>query len=70
MKELETAGQVVALIFGVLTSLGWPPATAAAFWSLAAVWGVVSVIFDDETPRGIPGIEFILARRDRFKDVL
>lgn len=30
---------------------------------MVAVYGVVSVLFDDETPRGIPGLEYIQARR-------
>jgi len=54
---------------GLLTaSVGYPPVQAGAFWILVAFYGVISVLFDDETPRGIPGIEEIYALRPEFRD--
>jgi hypothetical protein len=29
---------------------------------------VVSVLFDDETPRGVPGIEYLYETRPHLKD--
>ena len=37
----------------------WPPVGIGAFWIVVGIYGVVSVLFDDETRRGIPGIEYL-----------
>jgi len=46
-------------------SAGWPPAAAGSFWVIVGFWGIVSILFDDEVQRGIPGIEEINAYRER-----
>jgi hypothetical protein len=28
------------------------------------LWGIITILFDDETPRGIPGIEHLSAHHD------
>jgi len=37
----------------------WPPVTTGPFWLMAALYALVSILFDDETPRGVPGIELM-----------
>ena len=44
--------------------MGWPPAAPAAFWAIVGLWGLVSIFFDDEVPRGIPGLEEMNAIRE------
>ena len=34
----------------------WPPVTTGPFWLMAALYALVSILFDDETPRGVPGL--------------
>lgn len=46
-------------------SAGWPPAAAGSFWVIVGFWGIISILFDDEVQRGIPGIEEINAYRER-----
>jgi len=59
MQELALAGSIIPSLLAVAVSAGFPPITSGAFWAIASLYGVVSILFDDETPRGIPGIEFI-----------
>lgn len=56
MKELASIGEVVMAVLTMACGLGFPPFSTGAFWAIAAAWGVVSVLFDDETPRGVPGM--------------
>ncbi len=63
MQELALAGDVVAMLLGFAASLGFPPVATGAFWTIVGLYGVVSVLFDDENPRGVPGIEYLYARR-------
>jgi hypothetical protein len=56
MQELQIAGDLVTTVFMVASTLVWPPAGMGAFWILVGLYGVVSILFDDETPRGNPGI--------------
>ncbi len=63
MDIVRVAGDLVTAMLLLFTSTGWPPAAAGAFWILLAAWGVVSVLFDDETPRGIPGLDIIMPGR-------
>ena len=49
---------VIAVLL-IFTSTAWPPAATGAFWAMAGLWGIVSIFFDDEIPRGIPGLEEI-----------
>jgi len=48
---------IVTLVVGAATA-AFPPVGTGAFWTIVAFFGVVSVLFDDETPRGVPGIDF------------
>lgn len=59
MHVFRVAGDLVTAMLMLFTSTAWPPAVGGAFWALIALWGIVSVFFDDETPRGIPGIDII-----------
>jgi hypothetical protein len=61
MDLITAAGNLYAAMLLLLTSTAWPPAAMGAFWIMVAIWGFVSVLFDDETPRGTPGIEEIQA---------
>jgi hypothetical protein len=63
MHELTLLNEMVAMLVGAAVAAGFPPVLSGAFWIMVAVYGVVSVLFDDETPRGIPGLEYIQARR-------
>ena len=58
---------IVALVVGAATA-AFPPVGTGAFWTIVAFYGVVSVLFDDETPRGVPGIDFFYATRPHLKD--
>jgi hypothetical protein len=59
MHELEVAQRLVMALLMMVTGGFGPPVGTGAFWITIGVWGVVSVLFDDETPRGIPGIEYL-----------
>lgn len=59
MEQLQLAQDLVTTLVILLTTAGWPPFGMGAFCILLGVFGVVSVLFDDETPRGIPGIEYL-----------
>ena len=59
MQELALAGSIVPALMGAAASVGFPPFGTGAFWIIVTLYGVVSILFDDETPRGIPGLEVI-----------
>lgn len=63
MDILRAAGDLVTAMLVMFTSTGWPPAAAGAFCILLTAWGVISVLFDDETPRGIPGLDIMMPGR-------
>ena len=65
MDSLEAVGNLITALLMMGLSTGWPPAAAGAFWVIVGLWGVVSIFFDDEVQRGIPGIEEINAYRER-----
>ena len=70
MLELALSGGLVPVMFAIVASAGFPPVATGAFWAIVTLYGVVSILFDDETPRGIPGIEVIqeiLQRREEAK---
>jgi hypothetical protein len=46
----------------------FPPVGTGAFWIIVAFYGVVSILFDDETPRGVPGIDYFYATRPHLRD--
>jgi hypothetical protein len=59
MDSFGVAGDLVIAVLVIFTSTAWPPAATGAFWAMAGLWGIVSIFFDDEIPRGIPGLEEI-----------
>ncbi|HEY6420226.1 MAG TPA: hypothetical protein VIX59_14605 [Candidatus Binataceae bacterium] len=63
MHEVALLDEMIAMLVGAVVAAGFPPVSSGAFWAMVALYWVVSVLFDDETPRGIPGLEYIQARR-------
>ena len=63
MDSFQAASDLITALLTFGLSIGWPPATAGSFWAMVALWGIVSILFDDEVPRGIPGIDEINAYR-------
>ena len=59
MAEFQIARELVTTLVMLAGVIFWPPVTTGPFWLIAALYAVVSIFFDDETPRGIPGIEFM-----------
>ncbi len=64
MQELALLDDLIAMLIATITTMAIPPFSTGAFWSIVALYGVVSVLFDDETPRGTPGIEYLQSRSD------
>jgi hypothetical protein len=58
-EALRFAQELVPTALTLAVSTAWPPSETGAFWAIVAIYGVVSVLFDDETPRGVPGMEDI-----------
>ena len=65
MDSFQAAGNLISALLMMGVSVGWPPAAAGSFWVIVGLWGLVSILFDDEVQRGIPGIEEINAYRER-----
>jgi hypothetical protein len=63
LPGIQAASDLITAVLGYALSIGWPPAAPAAFWAIVGLWGVVSIFFDDEVPRGIPGLEEMNAIR-------
>jgi hypothetical protein len=61
MPELQFAQDLVTTLMMIAATAIWPPVGTGAFWIVVGIYGVVSVLFDDETRRGIPGIEYLNA---------
>jgi len=59
MPELQFAQDVVSTLLMMAATAIWPPVGTGAFWIVVGIYGVVSVLFEDETRRGIPGIEYL-----------
>jgi len=59
VTELQIAREIVTTLVMLAGAIVWPPVTTGAFWLMAALYALVSILFDDETPRGVPGIELI-----------
>jgi hypothetical protein len=67
MLELATVANVITALAVAAAAIGFQPVTAGAFWAIISLYGLVSIFFDDETPRGIPGLDVIqehLSRRE------
>ena len=65
MDSIQAAGDLITALVMMGISIGWPPVAAGSFWVIVGLWGIVSILFDDEVPRGIPGLEEINAYRER-----
>jgi hypothetical protein len=64
MSELTIAGDLMVTLLMAATSFGWPPLATGGLWITAGLFALVSIFFDDETPRGNPGIDYaVLAER-------
>lgn len=63
IPELVRTGQVVQTLIAIAIAAGFPPFTSGAFWGIVTLWGIVTIMFDDETPRGVPGAEYFRARQ-------
>ena len=63
--DLSAAGDLITMLIMMGISTGWPPAAGGAFWVMIGLWGIVSILFDDEVPRGSPGLEEINEIRAR-----
>jgi hypothetical protein len=65
VDSFTAAGDLITALLMMALSSGWPPVAAGAFWVMVGLWGIVSILFDDEVPRGIPGLEEINEIRAR-----
>jgi hypothetical protein len=68
MQELWLLHDALTMLLISATTAALPPISTGAFWTIVAFYGVVSIIFDDETPRGVPGIDYFYATRPHLKD--
>jgi hypothetical protein len=59
MGDLWRAGELAQSMVVIATTAGFPPFSSGAFWGIMSLWGIVTILFDDETPRGVPGIEHL-----------
>ena len=65
MQELVKAGDFLMALAAVAVGAGFPPFTSGAFWGIVTLWGLVTVLFDDETRRGVPGMEYLQRQSDK-----
>jgi len=63
MHDLWISSDLMPTLFALAVAAGFPPIASGAFWAVTGFWGIVSVLFDDETPRGVPGIEYLHSSR-------
>jgi hypothetical protein len=68
MRELWLLRDAIAMLAGAAATAAFPPYGTGAFWAIVGFYGVVSILFDDETPRGVPGIDYFYATRPHLKD--
>ncbi|HYK65182.1 MAG TPA: hypothetical protein VEY94_09560 [Patescibacteria group bacterium] len=68
MQELFLLHDAIATLLIAAAGAALPPVTTGAFWTIVAFYGVVSVLFDDENPRGVPGIDYFYATRPHLKN--
>jgi hypothetical protein len=57
VESIQAAGNLITALRMMGLSTGWPPVAAGSFWLIIGLWGLISIFFDDEVPRGIPGLE-------------
>lgn len=58
MDLLQTLNEVIPRLPMLVLAITWPPMLTGAFWATVGVFALLSVFFDDETPRGNPGIDY------------
>jgi hypothetical protein len=68
MHELFLLHDTIATLVMTAATAAFPPVGTGAFWTIVAFYGVVSVLFDDENKRGVPGIDYFYATRPDLKD--
>ena len=68
MQELWLLHDTIATLLMLGVTAAFPPIGTGAFWTIVAFYGVVSVLFDDENKRGVPGIDYFYATRPHLKD--
>jgi hypothetical protein len=68
MNEIFLLHDAITMLLVAATTAAFPPVGTGAFWTLVAFYGVVSILFDDETPRGVPGMDYFYATRPHLKD--
>ena len=68
MQELWLLRDAIASLVVGATTAAFPPVGTGAFWIIVAFYGVVLILFDDETPRGVPGIDYFYATRPHLRD--
>jgi hypothetical protein len=68
MQELWLLHDALAMLLMGAVSAAFPPITTGPFWIIVAFYGVVTILFDDENPRGVPGIDFFYATHPHLKD--
>jgi len=67
MNELLLLHDAIAILASAAAGAALPPFATGAFWAIVALYGVVSILFDDETPRGVPGMDFFYTTRPHLK---
>ncbi len=71
MESIQAAGDLITALLTMGLSTGWPPVAAGSFWLVIGLWGLVSIFFDDEVPRGTPGLEeindYLAARQTKYQ---
>jgi hypothetical protein len=68
MNEIFLLHDAITMLLVAATTAALPPVGTGAFWTIVAFYGVVSILFDDETPRGVPGMDYFYATRPHLKD--
>jgi hypothetical protein len=68
MPELVLLHNALTTLMAGAALAALPPVTTGAFWSAVAFYGVVTILFDDENKRGVPGIDFFYATHPHLKD--
>ncbi len=67
MPELFLIHDAITTLLVAASMAAFPPVGTGAFWTIVAFYGVVTILFDDETPRGVPGMDFFYATRPHLK---
>jgi len=67
MQELWLIRDAIMVLASAAAGAALPPTGSGAFWAIVTFYGVVSILFDDETPRGVPGMDVFYATRPHLK---